>query len=167
MYKLELKSIYTTEELTKYKIPNDKEEARERKVARNLLNIMFEKICGNPYTWAKAHDLEDLHVCHLFAFKSKEELDEFKKTGAKIINKQLNKPMGEALGEMEEFIKTLGVVCLNNEGDAQDMSCMTENNFKRLLRMRIRKFEDKHGKLKYKDKYEKELKEYCEFRKKD
>jgi len=156
---LDKKEFYTEEELLTLRIPRS--ETRDEILMKNIYNVMFQRV-GRDYAWAKAHDLEDLHVIDIVVFKSEKEHDEFHNVLTKIIQKQLGFSKRESEEEASWFQFGGGLsYVINPEIDGKRTLCLTEDKFKENLRYRIKQYEEKNGELKYSDGYETELKEYC------
>jgi len=137
-------------------------------LVNNLCNICLQKV-GRDFIWGKKHDYEDLHLIDVVALTGQQR-EELEPIIINIIRKQLGFSKKEAEREAGWFWFGIGLSTYYPKGTEPDNEkdrklYLTEAEYKKFLRDRIKKYEEKNGELKYEDGWESELKEFCGYKK--
>ena len=149
--RLEKKELYTLDDLLNHKLSL---KERDEKLINSICDIMLRMV-GKDFKWAKEHDYEDLHIIDLIFF-DKNTYNEFEKSLIPIIKKQLGISKKHAEKEASHFLFFTGLTFYDHDSKYNNLEIVKES-----VRRKIKMYEDKHGKLKYCDGWEVELKEWC------
>lgn len=150
--------LYTKEQLLSRKLSWRKQD---ESLINSICDVMF-RVVGKDFKWAKAHDKEDLHIIDLVAMNPQQAAD-FHKDLVNIIKRQYSCSKSMAEHETNWFYLGVGISRLENETDHK--WALTEERFKSNVRYHIANWEERHNEpLVYDDGWEKELKEYVNYR---
>ena len=149
--------IYTKEQLLARKLS---ERRQKESLIDSLCDVMFRAV-GRDFKWAKAHDKDDLHITDLVAMNW-EQYQAFQADLIAIIMRQGSFSKKRAEHEADWFWFDMGLPRLD-EQNIEERFRLTEEQFKKNLRFKIARYEEKNGPLTYEDGWEKELKAYAEY----
>lgn len=150
------KEMYTKDELLTAKLPRKwSRESKMEQMVVTFYSIMFEKL-GKSYEWAKAHDKQELPIIFLL-YLSREELDDLSDTMRQILKFQFpSMSKKEIDNEVGQFILWYAVTYYDSEEVLE--------RAKKIVHYRIKEYEDKYGTLVYDDGWEKDIKEWCDYK---
>lgn len=155
-HKLPVKETYTEEELMDGYIPRSCHD-RDKIMVDNIMRFMFERY-GKSKEWAIEHEREDLPLLFILHFTEK-QYNEFVVVLRKIVYRHfywLPKKLVDNTISFFLFNSVLTYINEKNEKEVKDSVCR-----------RINIYEDKNGELTYPDGWEKELKEWCNYARKE
>lgn len=153
---LEEKERYSEEELLTSKLPRRMPfQDKMEHVVLSFYGIMFARL-GKSYEWALAHDKKQLPIITLLYF-DKDGMDAFIDIMKRILQFQFpsmsKKDIERHTGD---FCLFYGASYYSNETNLQKL--------KEVVALSIHKYEEYNGELIYPDGWEKELKEWCEYK---